>query len=133
MKGLIDTHVLLFALADSKRLSRAASTFLRNRDNELFVSVVSFWELSLKLSLNRLNLVGISPDEVPRYALSLGFEVLPLTVEVASAFHQLPRIGEHRDPFDRMLVWQAIRESMVLVSRDRAMSAYQVCGLSLLW
>jgi PIN domain nuclease of toxin-antitoxin system len=133
LKGLIDTHVLLFALADSKRLSRAASTFLRNRDNELFVSVVSFWELSLKLSLNGFKLVGISPDEVPRYALSLGFGVLPLTIEVASTFHRLPRIGEHRDPFDRMVVWQAIRENMVLVSRDRAMSAYQTCGLSLLW
>jgi PIN domain nuclease of toxin-antitoxin system len=133
LKGLIDTHVLLFALADSKRLSRAASTFLRSRENELFVSVVSFWEISLKVSLNRLNLVGISSDEVPRYALSLGFDVLSLTAEVASTFHRLPRLGEHRDPFDRMLIWQAIRESMVLVSRDRAMNAYQACGLNLLW
>jgi PIN domain nuclease of toxin-antitoxin system len=47
--------------------------------------------------------------------------------------HQLPRIGEHRDPFERLVVWQAIRENMVLVLRDRAMSAYQTCGLSLLW
>jgi PIN domain nuclease of toxin-antitoxin system len=61
------------------------------------------------------------------------FGVLPLTVEVASTFHQLPRIGEHRDPFERLVVWQAIRENMVLVLRDRAMSAYQTCGLSLLW
>ena len=77
--------------------------------------------------------MGISPEQVPRCALSLGIEVLPLATEVASTFHQLPRVGEHRDPFDRMLVWQAIRQSMVLVSRDRAMSAYQACGLSLLW
>jgi PIN domain nuclease of toxin-antitoxin system len=126
---LIDTHVLLFALARSKSLSAAATRFLRDRNNEVFVSVISFWEVSL----GKLALSGISPDEIPGYALSTGLTFLPLAADAACTFHQLPRIGKHRDPFDRMLVWQAIREDLVLVSRDRAMSAYEACGLGLVW
>ena len=95
--------------------------------------MVSFWEVSLKVSLGKLSLSGISADEIPAYALSMGLTFLPLTADTACTFHQLPKIGKHRDPFDRMLVWQAIREDLVLVSRDRAMSAYEPCGLSLVW
>jgi PIN domain nuclease of toxin-antitoxin system len=130
---LIDTHVLLFALASSRELSTAASNFLRDRGNEVFVSIVSFWEISLKASIGKLGLTGISPDQIPGYALSMGLTFLPLAADAASTFHQLPRIGKHRDLFDRMLVWQAIREDLVLVSRDRAMEAYGACGLSLIW
>ena len=99
----------------------------------MFVSTISFWEISLKASIGKLGLTGISPDEIPGYALSMGLTFLPLAVDTASTFHQLPSIGKHRDPFDRMLVWQAIREDLVLVSRDRAMDAYGACGLSLVW
>ena len=133
MRGLIDTHVLLFTLASSMKLSVAATNFLRDRQNEAFVSVVSFWEISLKVSLGKLGLTGISPDQIPGYALSIGLTFLPLTADTASTFHHLPKIGKHRDPFDLMLVWQAIHEDLVLVSRDRAMSAYEPCGLSLVW
>jgi PIN domain nuclease of toxin-antitoxin system len=133
LRGLIDTHVLLFALANSKRLSAPAANFLRDRQNEAYVSVVSFWELSLKVSLGKLGLSGVAPDQIPGYALSIGLTFLPLAAESAATFHQLPKMGKHRDPFDRMLVWQAIREDLVLVSRDRAMSAYEACGLSLVW
>jgi len=133
LRGLIDTHVLLFALARSKKLSAAATSFLRDGHNEVFVSVISFWELSIKVSLGKLALSGVSPDQIPEYALSMGLRLLPLAADTACTFHQLPRIGNHRDPFDRMLVWQAIREELVLVSRDRAMSAYEASGLSLVW
>ena len=125
--------MLLFALADSKRLSASAANFLRDRQNEVFVSVVSFWELSLKVSLGKLSLSGISPDQVPGYALSMGLTFLPLAADTACTFHQLPKIGKHRDPFDRILVWQAIREDLVLISRDRAMNSYETRGLSLVW
>jgi PIN domain nuclease of toxin-antitoxin system len=133
LRGLIDTHVLLFALARSKGLSGPAAAFLRDRRNDVFVSVISFWELSLKASLGKLSLSGTSPAQIPGYALSLGFTFLPLAADTASTFHQLPKVGKHRDPFDRMLVWQAIREDLILISRDRAMSAYEACGLGLVW
>lgn len=133
MNALIDTHVLLFALVHPQRLSRTASRFLQNNENQPFVSVVSFWEISLKASLGKLRLTGISPEEVPHYAASMGLEIEPLKSEVASTFHLLPRLERHRDPFDRMLVWQAIRGQMPLVSRDRIMSAYEACGLSVIW
>ena len=132
MRGLIDTHVLL-SLASSNSLSVAATNFLRDRQNEVFVSVVSFWEISLKISLGKLSLSGVSPDQIAGYALSMGLTFLPLAADTACTFHQLPKIGKHRDPFDRMLVWQAIREDLVLVSRERAMSLYETCGLSLVW
>ena len=99
----------------------------------MFVSVVSFWEVSLKTSIGKLGLAGISPDRIPGYALSMGLTFLPLAADTACTFHQLPRIGKHRDLFDRMLVWQALRQDLVLVSRDRAMEAYEACGLGLVW
>ena len=89
--------------------------------------------MSLKQALGKLFLEGETIEGLVDAAAAHRCELLPLTVQVASTFHHLPLLGSHRNPFDRMLVWQAIQHDLTLVSRDRAMEAYQTQGLKILW
>ena len=95
------------------------------------MSTVTFWEISLKYSLNKLELKGITPDELPGYAKRMNFETLNLNTDDAASFCHLPRTP-HRDPFDRMIIWQAIRGEMTLISKNSKLPAYQKFDLSLL-
>ena len=115
------------------RLSRPAKRVLQDATAEVCVSAVSFWEMSLKQALGKLSLEGVTIEGLVDAATAHHCQLLPLTARVASTFHHLPLLGRHRDPFDRMLVWQAIQHDLTLVSRDRAMEAYQTEGLQILW
>ena len=129
---LLDTHVFLWALFEPARLSERASELIRDPLNRVCVSAVTFWEISLKYGLGKLSLRGVTPDELPRYATVMGLELLPLTASGAAAFHRLPREG-HKDPFDRMLIRQAIEQNLILLSRDGAFESYREHGLVLTW
>ena len=104
---------------------------MKKSENEIFVSCITFWEISIKYSLNKLELEAVLPDELPNFAKRMNFEILNLTAEDAASFYRLPRTS-HKDPFDRMIIWQAIREKMILLSKDSKIPAYQKFGLSLL-
>ena len=132
MKLLLDTHVFLWSLLDTAKLSATAGAALVSPENEVIVSAVNFWEISLKFALRRLDLQGILPAQLPAEASLAGYTLVPLEGKTAASFHQLP-LGLHRDPFDRMLAWQAIRAGWTLVSRDRWMDSYVEHGLQLLW
>lgn len=131
MKYLIDTHIFLWSLFSPSKISKHAAHTIRKSENSIFVSTVTFWEISLKYSLQKLELKGITPDELPRFANQMNFETLNLVADDAASFHHLPRTP-HRDPFDRMLIWQAIREKMILISKDTKLPASQKFGLSIL-
>lgn len=132
MNCLLDTHAFLWAALDPKKLSRRAHAALVDSENTIVVSAVSFWEISLKCSLGKLELKGVSPEELPDIAVRMGFDVIPMDAEDAGSFHRLPRLG-HKDPFDRMLVHQAIRLRHVLISADPDLAQYAPQGLRLLW
>jgi len=130
---LLDTCSLLWALQDPARLSPAARAALKNPAHSVAVSIVSFWEIGLKSGLGKLTLVGAEPEDIPRFAAEAGWTILPLTPEIAASSGRLPRLPDHRDPFDRLLVWTAIREDLTLISRDGAMRGYTAHGLSMCW
>jgi PIN domain nuclease of toxin-antitoxin system len=120
---LLDTHVILWWQRDDRRLKRAAREAIATAD-VVWVSAVSGWEVAIKTALGRLRL-----DE-PFSAL-LGaddFTELPMTLAHTSRMEQLP--PHHSDPFDRMLVAQALTERATIVSRDRALAPY---GVPMLW
>ncbi len=133
MTLLLDTCSLLWALQDPARLSAHARKALQDPQNAIAVSVVSFWEISLKSGLGKLGLQGADPEDFPRFAVEAGLSILPLSSEVAASSGRLHRFPEHRDPFDRLLVWSAIRENLTLVSRDGAMRIYAPHGLKICW
>jgi len=132
MSCLLDTHALLWSLFDPSRLGKKASDRILNPEVTIFVSVVSFWEISLKFATGKLDLSGVAPDDFPLLARQSGFEILPIAETDAATFHQLPRM-EHKDPFDRLIIWQAISRKLTLVSQDSAFGSYRKLGLKVLW
>ena len=130
---LLDTHVLLWSIGQSHLLSAAARELIRDRVNEVVVSSVSLWEISLKYGIGKLVLGSMAPDDIPGYCDSLGFRILDLDPASATTYHTLPRVAEHRDPFDRMLVHQCIRQRATLVTGDSRLALYEPYGLARTW
>ncbi len=122
MRILADTHTLLWAVAASDRLSRRGRKLLTDPGNQVWFSTVSLWEIAIKLGLGRLELAADwrSLIDTGRRRLHARW----LFVEPGHCYEVATLPWHHRDPFDRMLVAQAIAEGMTLLSRDRRMSRY---------
>lgn len=123
MNLLLDTHTLIWLLEGDGNLSVSARKQIENPDNTNFISIATFWEIAIKLSLNKL-VMKISISQLKRLVWENGLEVLPIAIEDTLLVSQLP--FHHRDPSDRLLAAQAMNQNMSLVSRDRAMSLYDV-------
>jgi PIN domain nuclease of toxin-antitoxin system len=121
MKLLVDTHLLLWAAAQPGRLSRKAAEFLQSSENQPLFSPASLWEISIKRSLGRPDF-DADPRMLRRGLLDNGYEELPITSEHAVALDSLPAI--HKDPFDRILVAQAITEGIILLTADPILAKY---------
>jgi len=132
MSFLLDSHTLLWAILDQKKLSRKVLHILEDSKNEVFVSAVTFWEISLKYALGKLDLNNILPDDLPGLSSQTGFTLLPLLPFEAASYYRLDA-GWHRDPFDRMLVWQALQNKLTILSKDKNIALYKSIGLQLVW
>lgn len=128
MTYLLDTHYMLWAIADTKKLSAKVKDAITNPENKIIISAISFWEVSLKCAVGKLELAGISPEDLPAACIEMGFEIEKLTAEVSSTYHQL-KATYHKDPFDRMLIWQAICNNYTLMSVDANVKKYTSEGL----
>jgi len=120
MIALLDAHALIWALTDDPRLSKDARAAVKDPVNEVLVSAATAWELSIKEASGKLTLTGSLLEDIE----TAGFTWLPITPGDAVSAAALP--VHHRDPFDRMLVAQAIRLDAILVTRDRNLAAYGV-------
>lgn len=132
MNYLLDTHTLIWAVLEPPKLSARVREILENSDNEIVVSAVSFWEIALKYSLQKLTLDGLTPEDFHQAALDTGFRLIDLAGETASSYHQL-KATHHRDPFDRMLIWLAISHDFSLISKDPQVMKYSTEGLTVVW
>jgi len=117
----LDTHTLIWFLEGDANLSAAAKEQIENCANTSFVSLATFWEIAIKVSLKKLEM-KTPLQHLKQLIWENGLEVLPITIENTLFVSQLPFY--HRDPFDRLLVAQAVNENMILVSRDEAMQLY---------
>ena len=120
MRLLLDTHVLLWWLADDPSLGEEARAGISDATSSVFVSAATVWEVSVKQALGKLE----APSDLLRQIELNRFEPLSMTVSHAYTAGALPR--HHDDPFDRMLVAQAMMEGLTLLSRDPRMSRYGV-------
>jgi len=132
MNYLLDTHTFIWSTMYSSNLSSTARKIIEDKKNTIFVSTISFWEISLKYSLNKLDFLKILPQDLPNLAIESGFKHLPLFPENVANYNQLNEIW-HKDPFDRMLIWQAIQKNLILISKDENVSKYQSSGLKIIW
>ncbi|WP_293786007.1 type II toxin-antitoxin system VapC family toxin [uncultured Pedobacter sp.] len=129
---LLDTHVLVWSFMYSPKLSNTCMGILKDKKNTILVSTISFWEISLKHSINKLDILGIIPEALPKLAIEAGYELLPLLPDDVANYHHL-NANWHRDPFDKMLIWQAIQKDITLISRDEDMIKYRSAGLKVVW
>ena len=120
MNLLLDTHILLWWLAASSELPESAEKLLRDNKNPVFVSSATMWEIAIKRSLGKLDIPNTYRDDIA----DQGFRELSITWDHARKTELLPSI--HRDPFDRMLVAQALSEDLTLVTTDRNIRKYDV-------
>ncbi len=123
MNLLLDTHTLIWWLEDSPRLGDRARAAIRHPSANIFLSVVSVWEMSIKTAIGRLKLAANPEDSVPEL-LAAGFQPLPIQFRHAFAVRHLP--PHHSDPFDRMLIAQATCEDLAILTADPAFAAYGV-------
>ena len=121
MKLLLDTHLLLWAAGEPKRLSKQARTLIDNPDNELLFSAASLWEVVIKRGLGREDF-AVDARLLRRGLLDNGYSELPIVSEHVVAIDSLPPI--HKDPFDRILVAQATVEGVTLLTNDSLVSQY---------
>ena len=117
---LLDAHVVLWAVSDPARLAATARGAIESPQNDVVVSASSIWELEIKRALGKLRIEVELLEELE----GVGFDVLAVTAADATTAARLPL--NHRDPFDRMLIAQAQRLGAIVVTRDRAFSAYEV-------
>jgi PIN domain nuclease of toxin-antitoxin system len=118
---LVDTHVLLWAIAEPERIPPSCRDRLESPDNDVLFSAASIWELAIKLQVGRLKL-PVALEEIAEAAARMGFEELPVTAAHAASVRRLPL--HHRDPFDRLLVAQAIHEPARFLTVDQGLARY---------
>lgn len=128
MRALLDTHAFLWWLDGDPSLSRKAFDYIANAQGDVLVSAASAWEIATKHRLGKLPRAGDVAADVAGCIHDQGFGALPITVVHGQRAGALPSV--HRDPFDRMLIAQAILEDCLLISNERIFDQY---GVARLW
>ncbi|HEY2039383.1 MAG TPA: type II toxin-antitoxin system VapC family toxin [Edaphobacter sp.] len=128
MRVLVDTHTFIWALLHDHRLTTQAKATLRSEEHDLIFSLVSLWEIAIKIKTGKLNTIGSSVayirDEMNNYSM----ELLPIRYEHILHLEALPH--HHSDPFDRLLIAQALSEGLPILTADRAFRQY---GVKTIW
>jgi len=120
MTLLLDTHALLWWLDDPRQLSRQARAVIQDGKNPVYISAAVVWEIAIKKALGKVD----APDNLEEVMEANRFLPLPITIPHAVAMQSLPAL--HRDPFDRILIAQALHEGFRLVTRDQEIAKYPV-------
>ena len=120
MRLLLDSHCYIWAITRPSELSSAARQAIEDLESQRFVSVASLWEMTIKRTIGKIEL----PDNYMEGVDHIGGSLLPISAPHVKQLQSLPL--HHRDPFDRMMIAQALEENLTIVSRDRAFRAYSV-------
>jgi PIN domain nuclease of toxin-antitoxin system len=118
VKLLLDTHILIWWLCDDSNLSQVEKNLITNPDNLIFVSAAACWEITVKKMIGKL----AAPDDLPAALAASDFIELPITVQHTQCLYQLP--PHHNDPFDRIMIAQALHEDLAFMTRDSKILLY---------
>ncbi len=132
MKLLLDTHTVLWSILTPDRLPPKARNAIEDSATQVFVSSVSLWEISIKSRLGKLSLVDLTTEDLIPSVIGMGFALIELIPDEAVTQGNLKE-NSNFDPFDRMLIWQAIQRDMILVSGDADFQKFESEGLRLVW
>lgn len=123
MAYLLDTHVLIWLLEADPSLPNSLVELIEDSNNDLFISTASLWEMTIKVSLGKLEL-SKSLEEIFTHLNKISIKILPIQPNHLLSLEHLP--FHHRDPFDRIIISQCINEQIILISRDSAFHKYEV-------
>jgi PIN domain nuclease of toxin-antitoxin system len=127
MNYLVDTHILLWSFLETAKLSNEIKSILLNDNNEIYYSPISLWEISIKYGLKKLSLNGGTPDD---FFMELNNSFYRCkTIDAKNLITNYKLSMYHKDPFDRFLIWEAMRNDFVLISVDENMGLYKKEGL----
>jgi PIN domain nuclease of toxin-antitoxin system len=129
MKYLVDTHILLWSFIEPEKLSENIKIILLDEDNEIYYSPISLWEISIKYSLKKLDLKGITPEEFYEELRNSYYECKETQNNYIITNYHLPFL--HKDPFDRFLIWEAMKNDFVLITVDELIEEYKSLGLKI--
>lgn len=127
MKLLLDTHILLWAITDDPQLSEQARDLIRNEKNEIYFSIISLWEIQIKHLLHPKQMTDA--ETVAVYCEKAGFQMISLKHDSIYRLKKLTRPDDapkHKDPFDRILICQAVTENMIFLTQDSLIPDYNV-------
>ena len=127
MRLLLDTHIVLWAVTNDRRLSQRAAQWIKNVDNEVYYSLISVWEVAIKHQ-SKPEIITLSDEEFVAYAEQTGFQCLALKkthIALLKTLAPKKTVKEHHDPFDRMLICQAKAEKMLLMTHDHLLDGYE--------
>jgi PIN domain nuclease of toxin-antitoxin system len=124
MKLLLDTHVFLWFVLNDRQLTEVACSLISNPDNDVLISPATYWEIAIKVSLGKYQLPSSFEEWMEQQIQVNEFTILPISIAHAATIATLP--FHHRDPFDRLLVAQAITEAIALISADAALDSYAI-------
>ncbi|QTQ12581.1 type II toxin-antitoxin system VapC family toxin [Treponema parvum] len=130
MKILLDTHYLLWAFIDTSKISPSVYPKLLADENEVFYSQASLWEIAIKYNMGKLSLKGMKPEEFYEEVKNSFLKCRSLKNDELISFYKLPI--EHKDPFDRIMIWQSIKSDYYFLSVDTQVANYKKYGLKTL-
>ena len=133
MKYLLDTYTFICFVMAPEKLSQKVLNIIKDGDNDIYISPITFWEITMKHQLGKLNLGKINPIHLPNIATEYDFSILPLDAYDYVTISGLPTKSNHQDPFDKMFVHNALRKNLILLSGDKMFRQYEKDGLQLLW
>jgi len=128
MHALLDTSSFLWFIGGSEKLSRRGREFMLDSDNELFLSTASLWEIAINVSIGKLELLQPFGELIPKQLQNNEIGVMPIRFEHLSAMIDLP--FHHRDPFDRLINAQGVKENLPVITND---SMFQKYAVDILW
>ncbi|MDR3238413.1 MAG: type II toxin-antitoxin system VapC family toxin [Spirochaetia bacterium] len=129
MKYLVDTHILLWSFIEPEKLSNNIRKLLLDENNDIYYSPINLWEISIKYGLKKLDLIGLTPEGFYEELKDSYYLSKEVNNEDLITSYKLPM--RHKDPFDRFLIWEAIRNNFTLMSVDNNIEMYQKDGLKL--
>ena len=133
MKYLLDTHAFIWSFRSAEKLSKKDYEVISDAENEIFLSSISLWEIAIKYQLKKLDLGNLEIYHLPNIADEYNFSILVPEPYDFITYSELPLKKEHRDPFDRLLIHTAIRNNLILISKDKKFEQYKKDGLQMLW
>ncbi|CAA6812636.1 MAG: PIN domain nuclease, a component of toxin-antitoxin system (PIN domain) [uncultured Sulfurovum sp.] len=132
MNYIIDTHIFLWLLFEPTKVPEPILKTLKDSSNNVSITSISFWEISLKFNLGKLELNGTTPEELPSLAQKMGLDLEQIATQEMASFHKLEKNSTHKDPFDRIIIWHCISHKKVLISLDGKFNDYEKFGLKVL-